>query len=68
MKGKSDRKSDCIMEDLDMKSVPHYQTNSYQLKGPYQPFCMFEPNTFSFHTCYVTDNHFPKDKTVFQLS
>ncbi|KAF7643529.1 hypothetical protein LDENG_00237820 [Lucifuga dentata] len=38
------------------------------LKGPYHPFCMFEPNIFSFHTCYITDNHFPKDKTVFQLS
>ncbi|KAF7644833.1 hypothetical protein LDENG_00214930 [Lucifuga dentata] len=32
------------------------------------PFYMFEPNIFSFHTCYVTDNHSPKDKTVFQLS
>ncbi|KAF7643745.1 hypothetical protein LDENG_00234320, partial [Lucifuga dentata] len=29
---------------------------------------MFEPHIFNFHTCYVTDNHFPKDKTVFQLS
>ncbi|KAF7642280.1 hypothetical protein LDENG_00260850 [Lucifuga dentata] len=38
------------------------------VKGPYHPFCMFEPNMFSFHTYYVTDNHFPKDKTVFQLS
>ncbi|KAF7647769.1 hypothetical protein LDENG_00167040 [Lucifuga dentata] len=37
------------------------------LKGPYHPFCMFEPDIFNFHTCYVTDNHFPKDKTIFQL-
>ncbi|KAF7642373.1 hypothetical protein LDENG_00259190 [Lucifuga dentata] len=29
---------------------------------------MFESNIFSFHTCYVTDNHFPKNKTVFQFS
>ncbi|KAF7657971.1 hypothetical protein LDENG_00019860 [Lucifuga dentata] len=39
-----------------------------RFKGPYRPFCMFEPNIFSFHTCYVTDSHFPKDETVFQLS
>ncbi|KAF7645224.1 hypothetical protein LDENG_00208100 [Lucifuga dentata] len=38
------------------------------LSLPIPRFCMFEPNIFSFHTCYVTDNHFPKDKTVFQLS
>ncbi|KAF7643459.1 hypothetical protein LDENG_00239220 [Lucifuga dentata] len=38
------------------------------IKGPYHSFCMFEPNIFNFHTCYVTDNHFPKDKTVFQFS
>ncbi|KAF7641834.1 hypothetical protein LDENG_00270830 [Lucifuga dentata] len=38
------------------------------VERPYHPFCMFEPNIFSVHTCYVTDNHFPKDKTVFQLS
>ncbi|KAF7652134.1 hypothetical protein LDENG_00100880 [Lucifuga dentata] len=41
---------------------------SSPLKGLYRPFCMFEPNIFNFHTCYVTDKHFPKDKTVFQLS
>ncbi|KAF7641619.1 hypothetical protein LDENG_00276050 [Lucifuga dentata] len=34
----------------------------------YHPFCMFEPNIFNFHTCYITDNHFPKDKTIFQFS
>ncbi|KAF7644382.1 hypothetical protein LDENG_00222850 [Lucifuga dentata] len=39
-----------------------------ECNGPYHPFCMFEPNIFNFHTCYVTDNHFPKDKTIFQLS
>ncbi|KAF7648590.1 hypothetical protein LDENG_00154330 [Lucifuga dentata] len=40
------------------------------LKGPlpYHTFCMFDPNIFNFHTTKVTDNHFPKDKTVFQLS
>ncbi|KAF7664883.1 hypothetical protein LDENG_00163290 [Lucifuga dentata] len=24
---------------------------------------MFEPNIFNFHTCNVTDNHFPKHTT-----
>ncbi|KAF7646251.1 hypothetical protein LDENG_00190900 [Lucifuga dentata] len=33
------------------------------LKGPYHPFCMFEPNIFNFHTRNVTDNHFPKHTT-----
>ncbi|KAF7655664.1 hypothetical protein LDENG_00052740 [Lucifuga dentata] len=33
------------------------------IKGPYQLFCMFEPNRFNFHTCNVTDNHFPKHTT-----
>ncbi|KAF7646544.1 hypothetical protein LDENG_00185810 [Lucifuga dentata] len=29
---------------------------------------VFEPNMLNFHTCYITDNHFPKDKTVFKFS
>ncbi|KAF7648933.1 hypothetical protein LDENG_00150000 [Lucifuga dentata] len=35
------------------------------VKGPYHPFNMSEPNIFSFHTCYITNNHFPKHKTDF---
>ncbi|KAF7646411.1 hypothetical protein LDENG_00188290, partial [Lucifuga dentata] len=42
--------------------------NRMTFEGPYHPFCMFEPNIFNFHTCYVTDNHFPKDKIRLQLS
>ncbi|KAF7644843.1 hypothetical protein LDENG_00214610, partial [Lucifuga dentata] len=26
------------------------------VKGPYHPFCMFEPDIFNFHTRNVTDN------------
>ncbi|KAF7642439.1 hypothetical protein LDENG_00257860 [Lucifuga dentata] len=37
-------------------------TNS-PVKRPYHPFYMFEPNIFYFHTCNVTDNHFPKHTT-----
>ncbi|KAF7648414.1 hypothetical protein LDENG_00157280, partial [Lucifuga dentata] len=33
------------------------------LKGPYHLSCMFEPNIFNFHTCDVTNNHFPKHTT-----
>ncbi|KAF7644951.1 hypothetical protein LDENG_00213160 [Lucifuga dentata] len=50
-----------------VSSLLHAVTNNF-IKGPYRPFCMFEPNIFTFHTCNVTDNHFPKDKIVFQLS
>ncbi|KAF7643954.1 hypothetical protein LDENG_00230510 [Lucifuga dentata] len=32
-------------------------------KGPYHPFCKFEPNIFNFYTCNITDNHFPKHTT-----
>ncbi|KAF7664887.1 hypothetical protein LDENG_00162570, partial [Lucifuga dentata] len=32
-------------------------------KGLYHPFCIFEPNIFYFHTCKITDNHFPKQTT-----
>ncbi|KAF7650014.1 hypothetical protein LDENG_00132970 [Lucifuga dentata] len=39
------------------------RTTVTHLKAPYQPFCMFEPNIFSFHTCNFTDNHFPKHAT-----
>ncbi|KAF7645363.1 hypothetical protein LDENG_00205910 [Lucifuga dentata] len=33
------------------------------INGPYHSFCMFEPNIFNFHTCNITDNHFPKHTT-----
>ncbi|KAF7648417.1 hypothetical protein LDENG_00157360 [Lucifuga dentata] len=36
-------------------------------KGPYHPFSMFEPHIFSFHTCYVTDNHFQRIKLYFSF-
>ncbi|KAF7668208.1 hypothetical protein LDENG_00028570 [Lucifuga dentata] len=43
---------------------PHLRAmRSLFFKGPYHPFCMFEPNIFNFHTCNVTDNHFPKHTT-----
>ncbi|KAF7650122.1 hypothetical protein LDENG_00130980 [Lucifuga dentata] len=45
---------------------PMASTNKYKvfgLKGPYRPFCMFEPNIFNFHTRNVTDNHFLKHTT-----
>ncbi|KAF7644174.1 hypothetical protein LDENG_00226460 [Lucifuga dentata] len=32
-------------------------------KGSYWPFCMFEPDIFNFHTCNITDNHFPEHTT-----
>ncbi|KAF7641047.1 hypothetical protein LDENG_00297910 [Lucifuga dentata] len=49
-------------------SKSYVQLHVGHVEGPYHRFCMFEPNIFNFHTCYVTNNHFPKDKTVFQLS
>ncbi|KAF7642443.1 hypothetical protein LDENG_00257680 [Lucifuga dentata] len=60
----------CESEQTPQHVFPHLSSysNYNPVKGPYHPFSMFEPNIFSFHTCYVTDNHFPKDKTIFQLS
>ncbi|KAF7646005.1 hypothetical protein LDENG_00195010 [Lucifuga dentata] len=65
------------MRDRDGKTAvtPWKRSDQFQrsdmsavVKGPYHPFSMFDPNVFSFQTCYVTDNHFPKHKAVFQLS
>ncbi|KAF7642152.1 hypothetical protein LDENG_00263500, partial [Lucifuga dentata] len=40
------------------------QINLWTLETTIQPFCMIEPNIFNtFHTCNVTDNHFPKHTT-----
>ncbi|KAF7643509.1 hypothetical protein LDENG_00238140 [Lucifuga dentata] len=49
-------------------TINFFQVGRCCLKDHTTHFCMFEPNIFNFHTCNVTDNHFPKDKTVFQLS
>ncbi|KAF7667060.1 hypothetical protein LDENG_00082100 [Lucifuga dentata] len=57
-----------MFRHLTVEMQIHGRNIYFLFKGPYHPFCMFEPNIFNFHTCYVTDNHSPKDKTVFQLS
>ncbi|KAF7643218.1 hypothetical protein LDENG_00243300 [Lucifuga dentata] len=40
-----------------------YYSRFFVFKGPYHPFCIFEPNIFNFHRCYVRDNHFQKHTT-----
>ncbi|KAF7647653.1 hypothetical protein LDENG_00168870 [Lucifuga dentata] len=48
-------------------TLKHAKMLTWTFKGPSHPFCMFEPNIFNFHTCYVTDNISQRIKLYFSF-